>query len=165
MVSSQPLRVFSAALSPDQLPRLSSKELVRTAGVEPTPPEWRSGTLPLSHVRVVRPRGFEPLVGRPADFIDAGFTDRWQERDAKTFVRLRRGFGGQPSPRRLAEGEGVEPSTRGSARFSRPVACHTRHLPNWLSRRDSNARPPPSDGGTLSPLSYGTIDCIGTPSS
>lgn len=57
-------------------------ELVRTAGFEPAPPEWRSGTLPLSHVRVsifrrsghrlavrkcvefemVRPRGFEPLV-------------------------------------------------------------------------------------------------------
>ena len=27
------------------------RELARTAGVEPTPPEWRSGTLPLSHVR------------------------------------------------------------------------------------------------------------------
>jgi hypothetical protein len=26
----------------------------------------------------------------------------------------------------------------------------------WLSRRDSNARPPPSDDGALSPLSYGT---------
>lgn len=26
-------------------------ELVRTAGLEPAPPEWRSGTLPLSHVR------------------------------------------------------------------------------------------------------------------
>ena len=26
----------------------------------------------------------------------------------------------------------------------------------WLSRRDSNARPPPSDGGALTPLSYGT---------
>ena len=32
--------------------------------------------------RLVRPRGFEPLVGRPACFTDAGFTDRWQERDA-----------------------------------------------------------------------------------
>jgi len=31
---------------------------------------------------MVRPRGFEPLVGRPAGFIDAGFTDRWQEKDA-----------------------------------------------------------------------------------
>jgi hypothetical protein len=29
----------------------SSANLARTAGVEPTPPEWRSGTLPLSHVR------------------------------------------------------------------------------------------------------------------
>jgi hypothetical protein len=27
-------------------------ELVRTAGIEPAPPEWRSGTLPLSHVRI-----------------------------------------------------------------------------------------------------------------
>jgi hypothetical protein len=51
LVSSQPLRVFGAALSPDQLPRRDIAKLVRTAGVEPTPPEWRSGTLPLSHVR------------------------------------------------------------------------------------------------------------------
>jgi hypothetical protein len=28
-----------------------ARELVRTAGVELTSPEWRSGTLPLSHVR------------------------------------------------------------------------------------------------------------------
>jgi hypothetical protein len=48
-------------------------ELVRTAGIEPTPPEWRSGTLPLSHVRMVRPRGFEPLVGRPACFARRRF--------------------------------------------------------------------------------------------
>jgi hypothetical protein len=64
--------------------RPNIRKLVRTAGIEPAPPEWRSGALPLSHVRVrmVRPRGFEPLVGRPAGFIDAGFTNRWQERDA-----------------------------------------------------------------------------------
>lgn len=31
---------------------------------------------------LVRPRGFEPLVGRPAGFIDAGVTSRWQERSA-----------------------------------------------------------------------------------
>src|SRR5882762_8674483 len=30
------------------------RELARTAGIEPTPPEWRSGTLPLSHVRKVK---------------------------------------------------------------------------------------------------------------
>src|SRR5215831_12224019 len=65
---------------------------------------------------MVHPRGFEPLVGRPAGFIDAGFTDRWQEKDA-----------------------GV-----------------------WLSRRDLNARPPPSDGDALDPLSYGTgiVACV-----
>src|SRR5262245_49655587 len=28
------------------------RRLARTAGIEPAPPEWRSGTLPLSHVRV-----------------------------------------------------------------------------------------------------------------
>jgi hypothetical protein len=77
-----------------QIASQAALNLVRTAGVEPTPPEWRSGTLPLSHVRMVRPRGFEPLVGRPACFTDAGFTDRWQERDARLFgkasLKLRR---------------------------------------------------------------------------
>src|SRR5688572_11723354 len=54
------------------------------AGIEPAPPEWRSGTLPLSHIRKV---GASPRIrtSRRADLPvsqDAGFTDRWQERDA-----------------------------------------------------------------------------------
>jgi hypothetical protein len=34
-------------------PKPWRRRVVRTAGIEPAPPEWRSGTLPLSHVRVV----------------------------------------------------------------------------------------------------------------
>src|SRR3977135_292595 len=54
------MAAFDASLSLDQ-PKASDQacdhmcaivcDLARTAGVEPTPPEWRSGTLPLSHVR------------------------------------------------------------------------------------------------------------------
>ena len=95
-------------------------ELVRTRRIELLSPEWRSGIEPINYIRVVRPRGFEPLVGRPACFKDAGFTDRWQERDAYV-VRAR-----------MAEGEGVEPSTVRSARFSGPVACH--HAPPSVIR-------------------------------
>jgi hypothetical protein len=63
-------------------------ELVRTRRIELLSPEWRSSIEPINYIRrifreeLVRPRGFEPLVGRPACFTDAGFTDRWQERDA-----------------------------------------------------------------------------------
>ena len=45
--------------------------------------------LPKGEGNLVRPRGFEPLVGRPACFTDAGFTDRWQERDANSKRRIR----------------------------------------------------------------------------
>jgi len=77
---------------------------------------------------MVRPRGFEPLVGRPACFTDAGFTDRWQERDAYVVPSFELVFALSASARsRMAEGEGVEPSTARSARFSGPVACH--HAP------------------------------------
>ena len=65
------------------------RELVRTRRIELLSPEWRAGIGPINYIRMVRPRGFEPLVGRPACFIDAGFTDRWQEKDAKTGGRRR----------------------------------------------------------------------------
>ena len=56
----------------------------------------------------------------------------------------------------VAEGEGVEPSTRRSARFSRPVAC--RHAPpsdDWTPRQEFEpAQVPRSKRGAL-PLSYG----------
>ena len=54
LVSSQPLRVFGAALSPDQLPRqslLGASELVRTRRIELLSPEWRSGIEPINYVR------------------------------------------------------------------------------------------------------------------
>ena len=62
--------------------------MVRTRRIELLSPEWRSGIEPINYIRVVRPRGFEPLVGRPACFTDAGFTDRWQERDARAVLSL-----------------------------------------------------------------------------
>src|SRR5712692_1940883 len=84
-----------------------SRGLVRTRRIELLSPEWRSSIEPIKYVRLfppslelrraspskpagrrwmVRPRGFEPLVGRPAYFTDAGFTDRWQERDANVLL-------------------------------------------------------------------------------
>jgi hypothetical protein len=50
----------------------------------------------------------------------------------------------------LAEGEGVEPSTVRSARFSGPVACRHAPPPNWSSRKDSNLLPRASDTRALS---------------
>jgi hypothetical protein len=57
LVSSQPLRVFGAALSPDQLPRQSAhrssaRELARTRRIELLSPEWRSGIEPINYIRV-----------------------------------------------------------------------------------------------------------------
>lgn len=103
-------------------------ELARTRRIELLSPEWRSGIEPINYIRMVRPRGFEPLVGQPACFTDAGFTDRWQERDAYVVPSLELVLA-RRSPResKVAEGEGVEPSTARSARFSGPVACH--HAP------------------------------------
>ena len=48
LVSSQPPRVFSAVLSPDELPR---HKLVRAPVIETGSPEWRSGARPSSYVR------------------------------------------------------------------------------------------------------------------
>jgi hypothetical protein len=127
-----------------------ARRLARTERIELPSPEWRSEIEPINYVRdqerratsarrgLVRPRGFEPLVGRPAGFADAGFTDRWRERDACRGISLAEALAGSlrarawlagrsAGARRLEEGEGVEPSTVRSARFSRPVAC--RHAP------------------------------------
>src|SRR5262245_3284986 len=61
-------------------------------------------------------------------------------------------------PDELAEGEGVEPSTRRSARFSRPVAC--RHAPPSCKLDAPTgiepAQYPRSKRGAL-PLSYGAV--------
>jgi hypothetical protein len=168
LVSSQPLRVFSAALSPDQLPRRiglpaeapKARRLVRTAGVEPTPPEWRSGTLPLSHVRhsassrafdarlrramdarkraggasprirtsrrptclFHRRRFYGPVAGKGRVYVSSAFAEA-----SADSLRARGWLASRSATRRLEEGEGVEPSTVRSARFSRPVACH--HAP------------------------------------
>ncbi len=83
-------------------------ELARTRRIELLSPEWRSGIEPINYIRMVRPRGFEPLVGRPACFTDAGFTDRWQERDASVVVSFELVLA-RRSPResKVAEGEGV----------------------------------------------------------
>jgi hypothetical protein len=41
------------------------------------------------------------------------------------------------------------PRPRGRPGFRDRLRATTRHLPRWLSRRDLNARPPPSDDGAL----------------
>ena len=66
--------------------------------------------------------------------------------------------GGRRGTRRLAEGEGVEPSTVRSARFSGPVAC--RHAPpSELVVPARLERATPAFGQRCSaPLSYGTKD-------
>src|SRR2546423_8271295 len=57
----------------------------------------------------------------------------------------------------LEEGEGVEPSTRRSARLSRPVAHHCAPPSvnvKWSGRLDSNQRPPASKAGPPACLTY-----------
>ena len=57
----------------------AKRELVRTRRIELLSPEWRSSIEPINYIRrifreeLVRPRGFEPLVGRPACFMRRRF--------------------------------------------------------------------------------------------
>ena len=107
--------------------------LARTAGVEPTPPEWRSGTLPLSHVRdcSVGCRYCEQppwswWVGMELNHHSrcGAFTTPWARQCPAYPCAAASDHCVSGERRELAEGEGVEPSTQRSARLSRPVAHH-----------------------------------------
>src|SRR5581483_2920965 len=111
--------------------------------------EWWSERDSNPHLPLAR-RGLCRLSYRPMEMVPGvGFepTSPRFRRGAVTrsafqaeFSRLARTAGIEPTPpewrsgtlplshvRKLAEGEGIEPSTARSARFSGPVACQTRH--------------------------------------
>jgi hypothetical protein len=136
-------------------------EVERTARIELASSRWRRDALPLSYVRVVGRDRFE----RP-QHKGGAFTAPWA-RQCPACPRLVAGRGVAPRSQRLmrprgsltdlpaarmADGEGVEPSTlKGLARFSRPVA--SRDAPpsgNWPSRGGSNTRPHGSEPCALS---------------
>jgi hypothetical protein len=119
------------------------QELVPGVGFEPTSPRLERGAVTRSasqarHRELVRTRRIELL------------SPEWRSSiEPINYVRriLRR---------RVEEGEGVEPSTVRSARFSRPVAC--RHAPpSELVVPARLERATPAVGKRCSaPLSYGT---------
>lgn len=175
MVSSQPLRGFGAALSPDQLPRRH----VNWRGRGESNSFRRSGAPALNQSTT------SANLKGPA-FAIGWLASRSACRQACAVCACLTAL-----PRRLAEGEGVEPSTVRSARFSGPVArrrappselvvparleratsafgqrrsaplsygteiAHLREPAlNWSGWLDSNQRPPASEAGTLAGLSY-----------
>ena len=158
----------------------SSLIAVWTAGIEPAPPEWRSGTLPLSHVREGSDRSAAAVMPsrraaavRPSWSWWVGMELNHHSRCGAFTAPWARQCPAYPSVaarerwlRELAEGEGVEPSTQRSARLSRPVA-HRCAPPSvnvkWSGRLDSNQRPPASKAGALAWLSYTLCRETGAP--
>ncbi len=149
LVSSQPLRVFSAALSPDQLPRLV---VVNWRGRGESNSFRRSGA-PALNQSTTSAEFFREAIGAPLSSADLPVS---QTPVLQT--------GGRRRTRTVEEGEGVEPSTVRSARFSGPVAC--RHAPpSELVVPARLERATPAVGERCSaPLSYGTESANQRPS-
>ena len=131
---------------------------MRPTGIEPMSVRWRRTALPLSYGRwcigTVHRAGLEP-----AEPEGTWFTARPRCR-LSICARLLEWCGRScDRPHRCwrkADGSNAAPC--GAHPFSRRVAGHssgTFRL-SWTSRRDLNARPPPSDGGALVHLSYET---------
>jgi hypothetical protein len=119
------------------------RELVRTRRIELLSPEWRSSIEPINYVR----RTFRWCAPEDLNLSSADLPV------SETPVLQ---TGGRRGTLKLEEGEGVEPSTVRSARFSRPVAC--RHAPPSemvVPARLERATPAPGKRCSA-PLSYGT---------
>jgi hypothetical protein len=127
---------------------------LRDSAVKPRPRELRIKVdrLPLAHKAVLKP-SCSWWVGMELNHHSrcGAFTAPW----ARQCPAYPSAAGSDHRCLKVEEGEGVEPSTRRSARLSRPVAHHCAP-PSvfWSGRLDSNQRPPASKAGALAGLSY-----------
>ena len=152
--------------------------VVPGVGFEPTSPRLQRGAFTRlasqAELKVVRPTGIEPMSARwhraalPLSYGRPSFHE-WCTAGLRTCETRRHliysqaslpleylcamdGAGNRkhrPHPCwRKADGSNAAPC--GALPFSRRVAGHSSGaFPCWTSRRDLNARPPPSDGGAL----------------
>ena len=155
LVSSQPLRAFNAALSPDQLPRPN----VNWCGRGESNSFRRSGA-PALNQSTTSAESSEKNWCAPED-LNLSSADLPVSQTPVLQTGGRRGT--HDKWRKVKESN---PRPEGRPGFQDRLRAATHHLPNWLSRRDSNARPPLPESGALDPLSYGTrilITSIGMP--